>query len=175
MKYVLMANLIINKCPKDHNLIIDKENGNYCKGMQDCKILLSPDNICVDKCDEEYYIQIGKECGLCKNLNQVFPYKIRKEKKCLNEKPINTYFSDKSKYLLDYCFDSCETCEEKYKCLSCKKSSFLYEGKCDTNCPIGFYGNKANYKCLKCDSNYETCSNGKQNNNNIFIILYIKI
>ena len=158
----------INKCPNYQDVIIDKENGNYCNLIEYCKILLLSDNSCIDKCDEDKYIQNGKECGFCKNVNKSYPYRIREEKKCLNEKPKNTYFYDESKYLLDYCHNSCETCygADEYKCLSCQKSSFLYEGKCDTDCPIGFYGNKANNKCLDCDSNCKTCSNGKENNNN---------
>ena len=158
----------ISECPRGKDLIIDNENGNYCNGTESCKILLMPDNVCVDKCDEHYYIQIGNVCGLCKDLNKTFPYKIAEEDFCLKEKPINSFFDDESSYILKYCHASCETCYEKKRnqCLSCKRSSFLIEGRCEPECPDGYYGNKTNNKCLKCDPNCRTCSNGKENSNN---------
>ena len=155
-----------DKCPRGQYLIIN-ENGNYCDGNEECEILLIPDNTCIGSCDEQYYIKNGKECGLCKNINKAFPYKIINETNCINEKPNNTYFTDEKSYILKYCHYSCENCfgDNEYECITCKNSFFKNNGKCDSNCPEHHYKNLKEKICSECDSNCKECDNGKENNN----------
>ena len=159
----------VDKCPPGQKLEIDHEKGNYCNGDELCKnFIFKPNNTCVDKCNEESYIIIDKkECGLCKDLNRLLPYKVKNETFCRGEKPINTYIIDESLYLLGYCQSLCESCygDQNDECLTCK-NSFLFGGQCVLDCPGGYYNNKINKTCEECSSNCRTCSSGKENNNN---------
>ena len=159
----------INECPEGQKLILSPEKNNYCGEKKECEnYILMPMDICVNECDNTFYvIQNQNECGLCKNMNQSYPYKIISEKECRKEKPNNTYFYDKNYYLLDYCDSSCETCYGKKddQCLSCKEGT-LINGKCyKDKCPDGYYKD-INGTCENCDSNCLTCDAKPDNGNN---------
>lgn len=47
------------------------------------------------------------------------------------------------------CKKECKVCSNFETCLSCEKNYFLYENKCLSECPDGFF-NK-NGKCEKCE------------------------
>ena len=159
----------VDKCPPGQKLEMDHEKGNYCNGDELCKnYIFKPNNTCIDKCNEESYIVIDqKECGLCKDLNKLFPYKVKNETFCREEKPINTYIFDESLYLLNHCHTLCESCygDKINECITCK-NSFLFGGQCVLDCPGGYYNNKIKNTCEKCSSNCRTCNSGKENNNN---------
>ena len=157
----------IDECPEGQILVYNEKKGNYCFGKECKNILLKTNNTCVEKCDEQQYILVENECGLCKHLNKTFPYKIINETNCINEKPNNTYFTDEKSYILKYCHYSCETCfgDNETDCFTCRNSFFKNNGKCDSNCPEHHYKNLKEKICSECDSNCKECDNGKENNN----------
>lgn len=172
--YKICINSIYNgdckdECPPNQTLVIDSENGNHCEGIEICQnYIFKPNNTCTDECDIKFNIVAnGKECGLCKYLNNSFPYKIINEIICIKEKPNNTYFIDEESYILDYCDSSCETCygKEEDKCLSCD-NSFLFNNKCLSKCPDGYYGDLFKKQCFECNSNCLTCTQASKNGNN---------
>jgi hypothetical protein len=83
----------IEKCENEKILIFNSDEGNYCSSKESCNnYILLPDNICIDICNENYYIIKDNKCGICKDMNTKEIYTLIKEKKCLSSKPYNTYY-----------------------------------------------------------------------------------
>lgn len=167
--FALSDGQCINECPDNQSLILDPTNNNYCGVEKQCdNYILKPIDICVDECDSTYYIvQNEKICGLCKNLNSSYPYKIINESYCRKERPDNTYIYNEQYYILNYCHSSCATCsgEKDNECLSCNNGS-LIDGKCYyDDCPNGYY-KSTNGTCVKCNPNCLTCNGESENGNN---------
>ena len=162
----------IDQCPPGQTLKIDPEKGNYCDGYESCnKYILKPNNTCTDVCDEDIYTLIEeKECGLCKDLNKSFRYKVKGEKFCTNKIPDQSIFDfNEYTYNIILCHQSCEKCkgEEKDDCVSCK-DSILFKGECIENCPERFYEDKNGSLniCKECNTNCKTCKEGSEEMNN---------
>lgn len=121
-------------CPSGQILILDNINSNYCADINsDEYYILKPDNIPMANCNESLYIiQNGNECGLCKDLDKNNQYKLINEKTCLDKKPENTYYVYKELKILNYCHDSCKSCEGGTvdECTSCYIGYKLVNGKC---------------------------------------------
>ena len=143
-----------SECPSGQILVLNNINSNYCvdKNSSDYYIL-KPDNIEIANCDENLYvIQNQNECGLCKDLNIDKPFKIINVKECLDTKPENTYYINEQLKILNYCHESCKSCngENENDCISCD---------------IGYY--KENNACKKCHESCLTCEkNGSDENPN---------
>lgn len=54
------------------------------------------------------------------------------------------------------CPIDCLNCNATGFCLQCKPNTALYNGKCETSCPTGFYSDSKS-TCLACDSNCKSC------------------
>ena len=134
--------------------------------------VLMPNGICNETCSKEtHVIQNENECGLCKDINNSFPYKMISETFCRKEKPKNSYNYDKENNILDYCDSSCETCSGKLsnQCLSCKKGSLINNICYYNNCPDHYYLKK-NGTCGECSSNCLKCDGPSENDNNHCIL-----
>ena len=70
------------------NLILDVD-GNKCGTSCDSgKYLLIPKNICIKECNATIFIQNSiQHCGLCKDMNNSYPYKIMGSIECLSAIP----------------------------------------------------------------------------------------
>ena len=151
---------------KDNNICIDSNDcinsnyeyildleGNKCGNSCDNgKILLVKEKICIDSCDEEYYILVNNQCGLCKDFYPDKPYKLINTSQCFSESeiPIGTVIYNynlnllkcKQNYILKNeecifnCFETCNNCSEfsddisNQKCLWCKDNFTLVNGNC---------------------------------------------
>ena len=141
-------NKCIESCPVNTKLIIDNENGNYCKCDGYIHI---PDYICDKSCDVSIYgLNENKECGFCKYLYTDKPYKIIYEEGCLKEKPPNTFYVNETINLLQYCNSPCFECTSLDNCKSCENGYYL----------------KDNNNCVNCHQNCETCSKGQEKDEN---------
>jgi len=128
-------NKCIDECPSNTELILDTEKSNYCgkKVKNYCdNYILKPNDICVSFCDENIFLIENKICGLCRDLYSNKPYKIYNEKKCLENKPENTFYLYEKLKILKYCDKSCKTCfgEKNNECLTCKDGYNFENGKC---------------------------------------------
>ena len=138
------------------NKLLDPD-GNKCQANCDeGKIKMMPESICINStlCDLNIYVlnTAQTECGLC---NYFYPsgtkYKLNNTAGCLSEIPDNAvYYNElwniykcKTDYHLednqckpDYCYETCETCNEvsnnttDQKCSSCKSGYSLVDGNC---------------------------------------------
>lgn len=56
--------------------------------------------------------------------------------------------------------------QEAFTFCKCLGNTYLYEGKCISDCPIGFFKATTQYAqvCLKCDTGFNTCNNNGTNN-----------
>ena len=136
----------------NYEYILDLE-GNKCgNSCDDGKILLVKEKICIDSCDEEYYIIVNNQCGLCKDFYPDKPYKLINTSQCFSESeiPIGTVIYNynlnllkcKQNYILKNeecifnCFETCNNCSEfsddisNQKCLWCKDNFTLVNGNC---------------------------------------------
>jgi hypothetical protein len=124
-------------------------------------------DVCIDECDSSLYItQNPNICGLCKNLNHSYPFKIINESFCREGKLENTYFYDKQLNILNYCHSSCKTCsgEKENQCLSCESRKTLKNGKCIiAMCDEGYY-KTSEENCEKCHTSCKSCSGPKESN-----------
>ena len=80
---------------KNHNIILSPEKGNYCSAEKICeknKKILLPEKICIDECNEHYYILKNDCCSICNDIEQNEIYTLIKNKTCVNSKPNNTYY-----------------------------------------------------------------------------------
>ena len=99
----------------NYEYILDLE-GNKCgNSCDDGKILLVKEKICIDSCNEEYYIIVNNQCGLCKDFYPDKPYKLINTSQCFSESeiPIGTVIYNynlnllkcKQNYILNRFFD----------------------------------------------------------------------
>ena len=55
------------------------------------------------------------------------------------------------------CSTNCESCKDSSTCYKCY-NNFLYNNKCQSYCPSGYYANTATHKCVQCTSPCAACS-----------------
>lgn len=78
----------------------------------------------------------------------------KNKKQCLPSCPLGLYSLNQ---LCVPCKKSCKSCVNKEMCTSCKNNTVLYEKRCLTACPNGWYqGSRKN--CVKCSDKYENCA-----------------
>ena len=175
------SNSCLEDCTDGTNFVIRDVNGNKCgTGCENNKYLLIPDNFCDLHCDTNIYIvdEDNKRCGLCKDMNSSYIFKLIGGTDCLGEIPIGAYEYNSKLHLLKcsngyilnentcipHCFNTCETCtdysedENDQKCLSCKEGYFLQDQKCyliiiPTTISTTIQEIKClDQKCLKCSN-----------------------
>lgn len=58
------------------------------------------------------------------------------------------------------CHSSCASCNgsSESQCILCRVARFSLDGKCLTNCPDGYYGDKKRRECMACGVGCSTCS-----------------
>ena len=62
----------IENCGNRKNIILNSEKGNYCSSEESCeKYILIPENICIDTCDDNFYILKDNNCSICKYFYQM--------------------------------------------------------------------------------------------------------
>ena len=127
-------------------LIVDSTGRNLCENKcKDGSFNIWPDNICIDKCDENIY-QIdynAKECKLCKDINTNKKFKITnfKEAGCLENKPGNSYFKN-----------------EKLGLVACYEGfNYLENNNCVEKCSDNYYHEEEKHICKKCNDECRTC------------------
>ena len=127
-------------------LIVDSTGRNYCgTKCKDGSFNIWPDNICIDKCDENIY-QIDyekRECKLCKDLNINKNFKITNfiEAGCLEKKPGNSYFKNERLGLV--------ACYEGF--------NYLENNNCVEKCSDNYYHEEGKHICKKCNDECGTC------------------
>ena len=166
-------NECVEKCDNGYKLNID---GNTCGSSSSCidegKLILIPNEICIESCDTNIYIKNNTHCGLCKDFNTNGKlYKLINGTNCIdfdetsmeyyNEhlkllkcKPNYEQKDDKCVSSTQTCYKSCETCsqfsddENKQFCLTCKDKLNLEKGNCKENCSERHMA--LNQKCVEC-------------------------
>ena len=151
----------INSCP-ENNLILDTEKGNYCGDEQICDTyLLKPDDICIKSCNTSIYISNETNCGLCNAFYTDKIYKIFGDNDtCLEEPPEGTFILYKEWNILQYCNESCSSCNSLDECTECKKGYKLINKQCIKNV--------CNENCKDCieysdDNDYQNCTECPEN------------
>ena len=156
------------------------ENNQKCVICKDKYV--NQDGNCLDKCSDGYYetnnricLKCNDNCNTCQN----------NSKYCTSCK-LSNYFLNEKTHECQECDQNCRTCEiEKNHCTSCLNNDYYInqvyhcELKCDYNIckecmPSTFYYLECKYPnyflengaCIKCNDNYETCSNITTNNEN---------
>ena len=91
-----------------------------------------------------YVTNSSKHCGLCRDLNSSYPYKLINTTQCINDIPEEAVIYNeqlkllkcKSGYILNdtkcvpHCYKTCETCseysdnEDEHNCLTCKEGFY---------------------------------------------------
>ena len=168
----------VENCLNDYKYDID---GNTCASTPTCddnKITLFPSGICIDSCDESYYVKKGEQCGLCKDFNpSQNSYKLVNGTECREyDTKTMEYFNGelyllkcKSGYsLIDNdciqnglnCHELCEKnmCTEEsiddnnQHCISCIENYYLENGNCKKTCSERYKIEEK--KCIPCEDNY---------------------
>ena len=154
----------IEECPSNQVLVLDIDGNKCVESNFECdtgKIILIPENICINYCDTDIYtLNPEGNCGLCKDINNTNPYKIIGGLECLSQIPEGA-IEYNYKYGLLKCKDNYHLengiCVKKIicknqKCLSCSEESNIL-GLCLTcNENDGFYKvnyNDTFYDCLE--------------------------
>ena len=184
----------LEKCNNnDYKLDVDS---NICSPDINCgenKLMLLPNQVCIEKCDESIYIKNGTHCGLCRDFGiNGKEYKLINGTECI-EYNNNTmeYFNEKLKLLIcknnytlknndcvPICYESCKEnkCtkpsinESNQYCTECKDSYFLFQENCNKNCPERYQAYDKNKTCIECNDincikfNNNTCNCIKCNN-----------
>ena len=123
----------VNNCSSG-KLILDTEKGNYCENEPNCKnysLIIDNISVCVNNCDQNFFVSNGKICGLCKNMyGSEKPYKLINKEGCIDEKPENTYYINKNMRIIDYCDSFCKKCSSFEKCDKCYMNYKVKDGKC---------------------------------------------
>ena len=163
------------ECSEGYKYDVD---GNTCNSSSDCddnKITLIPSGICIDSCDERYYIKKDGKCGLCKDFNLGDKsYKLVNGTECIefNQESMEFFNEDlkllkcKENYLFKNndckkkCYELCEEgeCteysdnENDQKCISCIDNYYLENGNCKDSCSerYGIVGNE----CIMCEDKF---------------------
>ncbi len=142
------------------NLILDVD-GNKCGTSCDSgKYLLIPNNICIKECNATIFIQNSiQHCGLCKDMNNSYPYKIMGSTECLSAIPEGAEILYYKYYLLKckegYYFknNNCLKICKNDKCLYCNEQSDSF-GLC-LSCNDSFikinYNNNSFFDCVRKD------------------------
>jgi hypothetical protein len=182
---------------KDNNNCVDTCSNNYLLDIEgntcgtECpngKLPFIPLGVCINNCDESYYVIDNNKCGLCKDINSSYPYKLIGGTDCLNGiiegsylfntnlKLLNCstgYHLENNKCVIDkQCYELCKDCSESstdeadQKCTSCLDDFVLDGNNC--KCPSGKEKEAktcrnctnvcSNYKINKCDC--ESCPDG---------------
>ena len=175
----------VENCGDKYNLDID---GNKCDSSSDCKdnkIMLIPNKICIESCDNTYLIENEGQCGLCKDFfPEEKPYKLINGTECIDEFDQKTmdYVNENLKILKcksgfkfennaciseKTCHENCFDCDvysddiEHQNCTSCKDDLYLEGENCKKNCSEGYGKNETEKKCTKCE--YELCESFTSN------------
>ena len=169
----------LDKCSSDDDLIIDSMLYNNCGG-QCSSLILEPDKICVDKCNENYLIKESNKCLLCKDKNKNYKFKLinfNESIDCLAKMPNNSEYINENFYLVackegfdlfedNNCVKSCSNghYEENQICKKCDINCQTCENTSNncTSCKFGEYLDKIKFTCNNCSENCETCSNGEE-------------
>ena len=151
----------VANCNSEELLILDSVNGNHCGLQEDCKIILFPDNICIDSCNTNLFTlnDDKKKCGLCKDLDSNKQYKLFGKEGCLADKFHNTYYLNEEMKLIDYCNKKCSTCDSFDNCTSCIDGYHLEYSKsvldettiCKGDCKTCLKNDTK--KCTSCEEN----------------------
>ena len=107
------GNTCIDTC-SSNQLIINSLGSNFC-GTGCPNLIMKPNNICIDECDENKFYKKGNECGLCKDLDENKKYKLINSTGCIENIP-----------------EEAEIYIEKNNILKCKEGHNLVEGRCSS-------------------------------------------
>ena len=150
------GNNCIEECPSNEIIIRDSD-GNKCgTSCDNNKYLFIPDNVCITDCDSSMYgANSDKKCGLCEDLDNSKPYKLKGSLDCLFDIPALAEEYDTNLHLLrckngyieegnnciPHCYPTCLTCSdysesyEDHKCLTCNDSYYFENEKCIKKIP----------------------------------------
>ena len=172
---------------KDQKLNLNPKQGNNCNVR--CHWInwfeLMPDDICIEECNEDYYIKkynesnYETECWLCKDYDINKKYKLINKKDCLKDEPQNSESVYKKLFIFkckdgydffengncvnkcsEHYFENNKICEEcDNSCKACDKIA-----KNCTECKAYYYLDKSTsiYVCKECSEKCETCSEGEK-------------
>ena len=190
-------NQCVEECSEGYKYDID---GNTCSSSSSCengKVTFIPSGICINSCDETYYVKKDGKCGLCKDFNpNNNSYKLVNGTDCIefDEESMEYFNKDlkllkcKENYSLvdnkcifgeKNCYELCEKgkCidysedENNQKCTSCKDGYYLEKGNCKKFCSerYGISGKE----CIPClDYNCESFEINTCNCKNCIIGFY---
>ena len=75
----------ISEC-SSNNIILDIDGNKCADECDDNQYLIVPEGVCSKECNTSIYIISGKNCGLCRDVNNTNQYKIINSTECLSEK-----------------------------------------------------------------------------------------
>ena len=164
---------------------LDIDN-NICTEDNTCsndKLMLIPNEVCIETCDESIYIKNSTHCGLCRDFGIIGKeYKLINGTECIEyNKNTMDYFNEKLKLLkcknnyrlinndcVPNCYKLCEDIkcskpsinESNQYCTECKQNYFLFQENCNENCPQRHQADNTTKTCIECnDTNCNTFIN----------------
>lgn len=93
------------------------------------------------------------DCLRCKGVK----FRDPSNKLCSLNCPKRGYYEGLATTLCERCPSECVHCINPTTCLECIPGLFLYEKKCISHCPPGFYAENSTYACMRCDKVCESC------------------
>ncbi|XP_055951488.1 extracellular matrix organizing protein FRAS1-like [Argiope bruennichi] len=145
----------ISDCSSTNSALKSTDSNSDCtdqdkSATKDCTSLPGP--------KEKLNVHYKDPCTICVNE--------KNEQKCYSPKcppcssKSDSFLNDSCCYCFqETCADECLSCEDVNKnfCLDCKnRSKVLFQGKCLTKCPDGYFSDENN-ECKSCSSSCKTC------------------
>lgn len=134
--------------------------------------MLVPNEVCINTCDENFFVIKDGQCGLCSHF---YPndkkYKLFGGNKCLGQNEITDKMTDYNnklnllkcidgyKMVNDECVEditcplNCEKCQNTELCQKCNSGYLLENGICREQCSNGFEKFSSGEECLNCNNN----------------------
>ena len=129
-------------------------------------LIKQSDNTCY-KCGQ--YLYPNKNDNKCMNCKTDFiPERYYYQGTCLTTKPTNTYIKVSTHNVIDYCYETCKTCNilgtsSSNQCLQCIDNYYTLSdspGNCVRRCPAAYFADTINHICNICHYTCMTCEEG---------------
>ena len=131
-------------------------------------LIKQSDNTCY-KCGQ--YLYPSKSDNKCMNCKTDYnPERYYYQGTCLTDKPTNTYIKVSTHNVIDYCYETCKTCNilgtsSSNQCIECIDNYYTLSdspGNCVRRCPAAYFADTTNHICNIC---HYTCMNCEEGGN----------
>ncbi|KAL4494456.1 hypothetical protein ABPG72_019866 [Tetrahymena utriculariae] len=140
-----------------------------CLTCQQGKVLYQ--NLCQDKCPDEYFLDSENKCQKCPNNCDQFDqsgkcskcqvnFYLDPNKKCVSSCP-DQYYPDNNN-ICQSCLPNCSKCTSSTQCTKCLSNFNLFQNQqCLTTCPDKYFPDNDNI-CQQCTANCSQCNSPTQ-------------